>query len=199
MTATNTAQYSKRVDEALTLVADAFRNHIRKGSRTPYLFHLLQVATWVGEYGGSEDQMIAALLHDYLEDIEGATESFLTDRFGEHVTSLVVALSDSTTYPKDPWLPRKERYVRSLSQATAEIKLISVCDKLHNAETIVRDLPSLGDVVWQRFTATPEQSLWYYRAVTKALARDFSHPLLDKLKECVIAMHALAGEQLSSF
>jgi hypothetical protein len=64
--------YSPRIDDALQFTADAFRTIARKGSKVPYLTHLLQVMVTVGEHGGDEDQLIAALLHDYLEDVPGA-------------------------------------------------------------------------------------------------------------------------------
>ena len=84
------------MDEALAFVAAAFRHHIRKGSGAPYLSHLLQVAATVAEHGGDEEQIVAALCHDYLEDIRGAQRDELARRFGDRVARLVEGLSDST-------------------------------------------------------------------------------------------------------
>ncbi|MEE2829203.1 MAG: HD domain-containing protein, partial [Myxococcota bacterium] len=78
----STPCYSHRMDEALALVTEAFRNKRRKSTEIPYLSHLLQVAVWVAERGGSEEQIIAALLHDYLEDIEGSSAEELEAGFG---------------------------------------------------------------------------------------------------------------------
>src|SRR5829696_6971427 len=97
------ACYSPRLDEAIALAVDAFRHETRKGTRVPYLAHLLQVMVLVAEHGGDEDQMIAAVLHDYLEDIDGASADSLRVRFGDRVTDLVVGLSDTTVRPKPPW------------------------------------------------------------------------------------------------
>jgi (p)ppGpp synthase/HD superfamily hydrolase len=181
--------YSTRLDQALALAADAFRHQERKGTGVPYLTHLLQVMVYVGEHGGDEDQLIAAVLHDYLEDIEGASASDLRDRFGDRVARLVEAMSDSTTHPKPPWQERKQRYVDRLAREPAELKLICCADKLHNARSIRRDVATLGEALWQRFTASREQTLWYYRAIVGALGQGWTHPLLRELESEVEALH----------
>ena len=123
----------------------------------------------VGEHGGDEDQMIAALLHDYLEDIEPATGEDVEAQFGPRVRRLVEALSDSTTLPKPPWKERKLAYLEHLRGEPEDVKLISAADKLHNARSILRDLGEVGEALWDRFTGTKEQTLWYYRELIGAL------------------------------
>ncbi|MFW6050445.1 MAG: HD domain-containing protein [Myxococcota bacterium] len=177
--------YSTRLDDALVFVADQFRHRVRKGTVVPYLTHLLQVMVTVAEHGGDEDQLVAALLHDYLEDIRGASRSLLAERWGERVAWLVEALSDSTTHPKPPWEQRKRAYVEQLRTAEPAVKLVSAADKLHNAASVLRDLQSAGPAVFERFTASREQTLWYYRAVTEALAHGWAHPLVDELDAVV--------------
>lgn len=194
MPETHEQQYTKRLDDALALVASAFRTHIRKGSGVPYLTHLLQVMVTVGEHGGDEDQMIAALLHDYLEDIEAATGDDVEKRFGPRVRRLVEALSDSTTLPKPPWKDRKLAYLAHLRDEPEDVKLISAADKLHNARSILRDLGEVGDALWDRFTGTKEQTLWYYRELLVALAHEWDHPLIDELGVVIDAVHEEAGE-----
>jgi GTP pyrophosphokinase len=187
--------YSPKLDEALALVTDAFRNKIRKGSGIPYLTHLLQVMVLVAEHGGDEEQMMAALLHDYLEDIEGAQASLLHERFGPRVAGLVEGLSDSVTLPKPPWKERKETYIAHLRIAPAELKLVSSADKLHNARSIHRDFRMVGEPIWDRFTATREQTLWYYRAIVDALANDWEHAILAELRDEVHALHRSTGAE----
>lgn len=189
----STPLYSARLDEALALATDAFRHQVRKGTGVPYLTHLLQVMVHVGEHGGDEDQLIAAVLHDYLEDIEGASAEQLRGRFGDRVTRLVEGLSDSTTHPKPAWQERKERYIARLAAEPGELKLICCADKLHNARSIRRDLAVVGDPLWDRFTASCEQTLWYYRAIARALGSGWSHPLLTELEVEVEALHRDLG------
>lgn len=173
--------HSKRLDEAIAFALEAFRHTVRKGTRIPYMTHLLQVMCVVGEYGGDEDQMIAAVLHDWLEDIEGAERSVLEARWGPRVARLVEALSDSTGHPKPPWRQRKLAYLAHLREQPAELKLISAADKLHNCMSIQRDLETGGAEVWGRFTAGRDGTLWYYRAVADALGDGWQHPLHMRL------------------
>jgi (p)ppGpp synthase/HD superfamily hydrolase len=186
------ACYSRRLDAALALAAEVFRDKVRKGTGTPYLCHLLQVATWVGEWGGDEDQIIAGLLHDYLEDIDGARPELLRQQFGERVSHLVLALSDTTVRPKPPWQERKTHYLATLRDEPAEVKLVSACDKLHNARCIVRDFGLVGEALWGRFTATREQTAWYYRGALTALGSGWQHPLLGELEVAVAEVERAA-------
>jgi (p)ppGpp synthase/HD superfamily hydrolase len=184
--------YSRRLDDALALAADAFRDHERKASGVPYLTHLLSVCALVGEHGGDEDQMIAALLHDYLEDVDGEAGPMLTARFGPRVAQIVGALSDTLETPKPPWQARKDAYLALLRDEPAEIKLVSAADKLHNCRSVIRDHHAVGDAVFDRFTAGKVGTLWYYRAVTDALAAGWAHPILVELREAVSDLHRLA-------
>ncbi len=175
--------YTERLDRALALAAGAFRCKLRKGTDIPYLTHLLQVMVTTGEHGGGEDEMIAAVLHDYLEDIEGASAGDLAEAFGSRVAAMVVALSDHTgAGPKRPWEARKRDYLSRLASEPPEVKLVSAADKLHNARSIRRDLALEGARLWGRFTSTPAQNVWYYRELVRALGTGWTHPLHDELK-----------------
>ena len=185
-------QYDGRVGEALKLAADAFASRTRKGSGVPYLTHLLAVTTLVLEHGGDSDQVAAAALHDFLEDIPGARVEDLEARFGQRVARIVVALSDATDADhKAPWRERKDRYLAHLRAASSEVKLVSAADKLHNASSILDDYAAIGPGVFDRFTASREQTLWYYREVHAALAHQWEHSLLSRLRDAVNALHAL--------
>jgi (p)ppGpp synthase/HD superfamily hydrolase len=186
------AAYTTRFDEAVALALSAFRHKWRKATDIPYATHLLAVCAIVGEHGGDEDQMIAAVLHDYLEDIEGATHEELERRFGLRVSTLVRALSDATEHPKPPWKPRKEAYLQALRDEPVDVKLISAADKLHNCRSIVRDHLVQGEAVFSRFTAPKADTLWYFRAVVDALGHGWDHPLLDELRLAVDELHRVS-------
>jgi (p)ppGpp synthase/HD superfamily hydrolase len=175
-----------RFDEAMAYAIDKHRTQERKGSGAPYVTHLIAVASLVGEYGGDEEQMMAGLLHDVIED-QGVTEAELAGRFGQRVARIVVACTDSFVMPKPPWKERKTAYLDLLRKKDPEVKLVSACDKLHNAASIARDLarPDVGKSVWTRFTASREQSLWYYRSLVEALADGWPHPVLTELDRTV--------------
>lgn len=193
-----TPVYSTRFDEAVALAVDSFRYMRRKGKSAPYVTHLLAVCALVGQAGGDEDQMIAAVLHDYLEDVKSGSFEELERRFGRRVADLVLGLSDTVEHPKPPWRPRKEAYLAHLTDAPAELKLVSAADKLHNARSILRDQRQ-GVDVFSRFTGKKDGTLWYYREVVEALATGWSSPLLDELTEVVRLVHLQAGEAAPVF
>lgn len=181
--------YTHRLDDAVAFALDAFRTRRRKGTSIPYITHLLQVMVTVGEHGGDEDQLIAAVLHDWLEDVEGADAAVLEARWGPRVRALVQALSDSTGHPKPPWKARKLAYLAHLGVCGPEVRLISAADKLHNCRSIRRDLATVGDAVWSRFSAPRDETLWYYDAVTVTLGQGWAHPLHHELRREVDTLH----------
>ncbi len=117
----------------------------RKGTETPYVSHLLGVASLVLEHGGDEEQAIAALLHDAVEDQGAHQEPVIRERFGDRVADIVLGCTDADTLPKPPWRERKERYIEHLEHASSDVLLVSCADKVHNARAIVTDLKTHGD------------------------------------------------------
>jgi GTP pyrophosphokinase len=188
-----TSCYGERLDEAVALAVRDFRGVVRKGTSIPYLTHLFAVMALVGEYGGDEDQLIAAVLHDWLEDIPGARPEVLEARFGARVARLVRGLTDAETHPKPPWRERKERYLAHLLGAPAELKLISAADKLHNCIAIRRDLAAVGPAVFARFTGGRDGTLWYYDALGVALSTGWDHPLATRVQEEAAALRREAA------
>lgn len=180
---------SERYDAALAYASELHRDQTRKGTGVPYLTHLLSVSALVGEHGGDEDQMIAGLLHDAIED-QGATGPDLEARFGPRVRHIVEACTDAFERPKPAWRARKERYVAKLPGASVDVKLVSASDKLHNARSILADLrrPDVGAAIWSRFSVPREETLWYYRALVGAFASGWSSPVVDELDRVVAAL-----------
>jgi (p)ppGpp synthase/HD superfamily hydrolase len=165
--------YSTRFDDALTLVSDLHRDQTRKGTGVPYITHLMGVAAIVGDVGGSEDQVIAALLHDTIEDqVEHHPDIKATigERFGADVLKIVLACSDAVVHPKPPWKARKMSYIQHLVEANDSdpALLVSLADKTYNGLTLLRDARIHGAPLWSRFKATPAQTQWYYTAIADA-------------------------------
>ena len=185
--------YTTRFDEAVAFAVAEFREVFRKATGVPYISHLFSVTALVAEHGGDEDQMIAAMLHDWLEDIDGSAPQVLRDRWGDRVADLVIALTDSNEQPKPPWRERKERYLAHLHHASDDVKLISAADKLHNCRMIRRDLAMHGPRVFQWFRGEQVGTLWYYESVVTALEDGWSHPILVALRHEVEGLHADAA------
>jgi len=165
------SQVGRRFVEAFDYAAALHSVQKRKGSDIPYISHLMAVCSMVLEQGGDEEQAIAALLHDAVEDQGGyPTLLEIRRRFGERVARMVEACTDADTKPKPPWRSRKEKYLRHLQSAEPEAIPIILADKIHNARSILRDYRLLGDAVWKRFKGGKEGTLWYYRALAATLA-----------------------------
>lgn len=137
------AKPSPRFAQAFEWAASIHRQQVRKGTSIPYITHLMAVSAIVGECGGDEDQMIAALLHDAMED-QGVTRQEAEQRFGKRVADIVEGCTDTIERPKPPWRQRKERYLAHLLDADSDTKLVSAADKLHNARSILGDLRVIG-------------------------------------------------------
>jgi GTP pyrophosphokinase len=186
---------SPRFTEALVLAASLHRSQVRKGPKPiPYIGHLLSVAGIVIDFGGTEDEAIAALLHDAVEDQGGPpTRDTIRRLFGEEVVRTVDACSDTDEEPKPSWRLRKTRYIAHLRTATPSAALVSAADKLANARAILTDLREIGDEIWTRFNCTKQESLWYYRAVVDALRETLINPsLLSELDLVVAEIEQLA-------
>jgi (p)ppGpp synthase/HD superfamily hydrolase len=190
---------SSRFEEALVFATRLHAGQRRKGTAIPYISHLLGVTSLVLENGGDEDEAIAALLHDAIEDQGGAaTREEIRRRFGDTVVAIVDGCTDAEVMPKPPWRGRKEAYIAHIRQASPSVRLVSAADKLHNARTILADYRVLGDRLWQRFTGGKEGTLWYYRSVVEALREVGPVPLVEELDRVVKEIERLAAENSSS-
>jgi (p)ppGpp synthase/HD superfamily hydrolase len=177
--------------EALLFAAELHATQKRKGSGAPYISHLLAVTAIVLEHGGNEDEAIAALLHDAIEDQGGEiARQEIRRRFGDAVTAIVDGCSDTDQEPKPPWQARKEAYLAHLPCASASVRLISAADKLHNARTTLADYRRIGDEVWRQFKGGRDGTLWYYRELVRIYRACGSSPLVEELAMVVDQLHA---------
>jgi (p)ppGpp synthase/HD superfamily hydrolase len=183
--------YGEKFERVLPYAARLHRDQVRKGTSTPYITHLLAVASIVGENGGTEDEVVAALLHDAPEDQGGeARLREILDQFGEVVAEIVDGCTDTYETPKPPWRERKERYLTHLADASGSVRLVSSADKLHNARTVLSDYRLIGEDLWTRFNGKKEGTLWYYRAIVGTLQGD--GPIVDELDRVVTELESIS-------
>jgi (p)ppGpp synthase/HD superfamily hydrolase len=186
---------SERFSNAAQFASDLHAGQCRKGTTIPYISHLFSVAALVLEDGGSEDEAIAALLHDAIEDQGRGNPDVLrqtiTERFGDRVLEIVEALTDSDTSEKGPWRPRKEAYIARLASEPKETLRVAAADKLHNARAILSDYRVLGEKLWPRFSAGPQDIQWYYSKVERIIAQGLKTPLAARLHETVMELQGL--------
>jgi GTP pyrophosphokinase len=168
--AANSLDLSVRFEDALRYASRLHASQTRKGSGTPYIAHLLAVAAIALEHGATEDEAIAALLHDAVEDQGGIpTLEAIRARFGDEVAEIVLGCTDADETPKPPWRQRKRAFIAGLAGASSSVQLVVAADKLHNARAVLADLHARGEAVWPLFNTGRDGTLWYYRAVTNAL------------------------------
>lgn len=183
---------SQRFTAALTYATELHAQQVRKGSGIPYIAHLLGVASIALEYGANEDEAIAALLHDAIEDQGGAaTREEIRRRFGDNVTAIVDGCSDTDTTPKPPWRQRKEAYIAHLPTASPSVLLVSAADKLYNARSLLKDYRMLNESLWQCFQGGKEGTLWYYRAVVDTLKNTGRTAIVEELERVVSEVEEL--------
>ena len=182
-----------RFNEAFLFAAEKHATQTRKKTDVPYISHLMSVASLVLEAGGGEDEGVAALLHDVVEDCGGhPVLEEIRHRFGDRVATIVEGCTDAYTIPKPPWKQRKLDYLEVLRRADEDIRLVSAADKLHNVRSILADYRREGDSVWERFSGRRDGTLWYYRAVLDVLRQGKANRLVDELERVVTELETLA-------
>jgi (p)ppGpp synthase/HD superfamily hydrolase len=201
----------QRVSEGFALAASLHQDQTRKVGNTEdpalaisYITHLAEVFAFVIQGFGDDDQMIAALLHDAIEDQPVAadgrkTTEVIEEMFGPRVLELVLASSEARPapgQPKAPWQVRKENHLTHLRELAAKdpsVLLVGLADKLSNGQAIVNDLNLRGSFVWDRFNAPATQVVWYYESMLKVF-KEFipDNPLVPRLESVVEQMRELA-------
>ncbi|MCJ7734738.1 MAG: HD domain-containing protein [Anaerolineales bacterium] len=177
---------SDRYASAFTIAFKLHQEQSRKGSQIPYIAHLISVSAIVLENGGSENQAIAALLHDAVEDQGGRpTLQIIRDSFGDDVARIIEGCTDAFTDPKPPWKERKIDYLEKLKTAPDEILLVSLADKLHNARSILQDLLTEGDALWEKFNGKKAGTLWYYQSLANIFDSSSFPSLSNELRHLV--------------
>src|SRR5215218_8259282 len=189
---------TERLIEALAVATRLHADQVRKSTTIPYVSHLYGACSIALDYGANEDEAIAALLHDAIEDADDTQAARdAVAAFGPRVVHIVEACTDGTPGPdgkKPPWAQRKEAYLKHLATADAGVLLVSASDKLHNARSILADVRRDPEQLWTRFNATPEQTLWYYRGLVGAFRSNEAsrQDLVDELDRTVTEIERLS-------
>lgn len=196
--------------ERFSCAVDYARRHhteSRKGTEVPYMAHLLGVASFVmGEAGGrvpvTEDMVIAALLHDVVEDHGGMPRlREIEERFGKNVARMVAGLSDTFADDhdkKEGWEERKRGYLERLRAESDDVLLISAADKLYNAKSILDDYRVIGDAVWNRFKRGGDKQLWYFKELLAVFRAHPTNRIVDELDGVVRELSKLINTKTSN-
>lgn len=186
------------IQKAIITAARLHLGQVRKEANgAPYIIHPYSVAWILADNGAPEETVVAALLHDVLEDVKGYGFNKMQADFGERVTALVQAVSEDKdpnveTDEKENWLERKEKYLAHLASADPEAVRISVADKIHNLQSMTAAYAVEGDSLWARFNAPADKKLWFYGEVLRiARQRLGETALVGVLERELNAMKAL--------
>jgi (p)ppGpp synthase/HD superfamily hydrolase len=180
--------YSERREQAIRLMLRAHEGQIRKAEpEIPYVAHLIHVGLMVLEAGGDEDTVIAALLHDVLEDTDVTPEE-IDASFGPRVTALVREVTEDKTLH---WADRKTRMIDQLRHATPEACLIAAADKISNLETLVRAHLRQGPSIWGNFRGAPRPTIEFYAGTLTVLRGRFPATLERNFDEALEAARRL--------
>jgi (p)ppGpp synthase/HD superfamily hydrolase len=185
---------TEKIAQALALAVEAHDGQKRKGTSIPYIAHPMGVASIALDHGADEEQAMAALLHDAVEDGGAEYAERIRTKFGDRVADLVAGCTDGVpdaSGKKPPWQARKQAYLDHLKSASDDVLLVSCSDKLHNARAIVEDLLSIGQKVFERFSASKEQTLWYYENLAQ-IFESRGTPVARALRGAVNEMKRLA-------
>jgi (p)ppGpp synthase/HD superfamily hydrolase len=197
--------YSERFEHALGFTHRLHQKQRRKTSGAPYVAHLLGVAALVIEDGGTEDEAIAALLHDSLEDqgrhYPGGVDALAAEiesRFGTPVRRLVEALTEHTTVAEariadkyERWRAHKRAYFEQIRDAGAEVRRISCADSLYNVRSLLTGYRRMGNRIWTRFlTGRADDQIWAYRCAAEAFQAAGTGQMADELAAAVEALAA---------
>lgn len=192
MVKTSTTKLTERFEQALVYATRLHAHQIRKATGVPYISHLLSVTALVLEDGGDEDEAIAALLHDAVEDQGGkATRAEIYRLFGERVGSIVDGCTEFDSEIKPPWRDRKERYLEQLRQGTPSVRRVALADKLHNARTIVQDYRQQGEAIWSVFSTGKEGILWFYHSLLDLYRETHASPRVEELARVITELEQL--------
>ncbi len=163
------------IGRAVLFAAMKHAGQNRKGSGIPYITHVMEAMAIVAEMTDDQEIQVAALLHDTLEDTD-TTKEQLVHYFGERVADLVAAESEDKREgqrAEDTWEIRKQETLDHLRAAPADVKIITMGDKLSNMRAMSRDYKALGDELWDRFNQKdPAKHGWYYRSIGEILGED---------------------------
>lgn len=192
----STTKLTAKYESALIFANRLHQDQIRKINGTPYVSHLLSVSAFVLEDGGSEEEAIAALLHDAIEDQGGEkTGDLIREQFGDQVADIVEGCTEKQIHPQPSWKIKKQNYLDNLKNASPEVCRVALADKLHNAISNIEEFHQHGINIWSNFAEGEEGLIWFYDSIVKVIKEtNYSGLLLDRLKRTISELKTLSNK-----
>ena len=157
--------FTDRFEQALVYASQLHRSQRRKLPPVPYVCHVLGVAALVIEDGGDEDEAIAALLHDAIEDQGGAATGLeIQQRFGDRVYAIVQGCTIART-PGLSWRSQQQHYFQQIIYGSSSVHRVVLADKLHNGRSLSGSLHQRRYETWHSFHGSSNDILWFYQTL----------------------------------
>jgi len=176
-----------RIEEAMRFACEAHKTQTRKSDGSPYVVHPLMCAHMLTRKGFEDDVIIAALLHDVLEDT-GVAKETIRAQFGNHVLEIVEGVTEDKTLP---WEERKAKYVDMVRSSSKEAKAVSIADKIHNLQSLLFAYEEYGPALWEKFNKGKKEKVWFEELCLAMFKETWSHPLVDEYEKLVGRMRTL--------
>jgi (p)ppGpp synthase/HD superfamily hydrolase len=178
-------RYTEKIGQAIEKAAVLHKDQVTKGDgKTPFIVHVVKVMVLVGEYTDDENTIIAAVLHDTIEDTNYTLDELEKD-FGKQVREIVAGVTEDKLDKngnKRPWLTRKKDYIKNLEKDSQESLLISAADKIANTESFIYEYKKVGKKLEDNFNASFKETHWYHDEVIKMLDKRLKSGIVDRLK-----------------
>lgn len=141
----------------------------------------------MAHYTTDEDLVVAGLLHDVLEDVDGYEKEHLQKEFGERVAQLVSDVSEDVSLKKEKgekasWIERKTKYLAHLKESSDDSVMLSCADKIHNLSSLIEEYKEKGDKIWEKFNSPSDKKLWYYEEILKIAKEKLDGEIVDELE-----------------
>jgi (p)ppGpp synthase/HD superfamily hydrolase len=186
VTTNNISKLGIRFQEALIYATQLHANQTRKTSNVPYISHLLSVAALVLEDSGDEDEAIAALLHDAIEDQGGEkTRQEIRQKFGENIAAIVEECTESDIVPKPPWKERKLASIEKFRTVSPQARRVILADKLHNARSLLIDRLRYKEEIWNHFKGGKEGTIWFFRSIIEVERQRGYNPMTEEIDRLI--------------
>lgn len=186
---------SDRFADAFTYAFHLHRYQFRKVNAVPYISHLMSVAALVLEDGGSEDEAIAALLHDAVEDQGGEPIRVeILHRYGSRVAAIVDACTVPPRAPRQTWKSHKLDYLAQIRNAPPEAQRVILADKLHNLRSLILNLHQTGESIWTSFAANKLDNLWLHQALADLFEQHIHSSMVAEFRQQLHTLLRLATD-----
>ncbi len=194
---------TERIERAIVRATVLHHAQKRRVSGVPYIVHPYSVAFLLAHYIDDEDVIIAALLHDTLEDVPEYSAALLREEFGDRVCAIVLEVTEDFTQAEKEdhsirgtnWRARKEQYLHNLSNDSQEALLVATADKIHNMRNTLDEYGIHGTEVWDKFKRNADNLIWFYTEAARVISARLTHPLVDEMNRLLLDLQATAPKK----